>query len=170
MNKSVLVVMGSDSDLPVMEPCLNTLERFDVSYEARVCSAHRTPDEAHALATGAVEQGFQVIIAAAGAAAHLGGVFAAHTTLPVIGVPIDSSPLSGVDALYATVQMPGGIPVGTMAIGKGGAKNAGIFAVQILALGDPRLATALVDFKKEMAAAVAAKNRRLQDQLTERGA
>ena len=167
MSSRILVVMGSDSDFPVMKPCLKILDHFGVSFDVRVSSAHRTPDEVAVLARGAAGNGFQLIVAGAGAAAHLAGVFAANTTLPVIGIPIDSSPLSGVDALYATVQMPGGVPVAAMAIGSAGAKNAGIFAVQVLALHDAELARALLTYREEMVKEVAAKNARLQQKLGE---
>lgn len=145
------VIMGSDSDLPVMEQTLKILKKFDISYEVTVASAHRTPARAEAFAKTAREKGMGVIIAGAGHAAHLAGVLAAHTTLPVVGVPIDSSALKGMDSLLATVQMPPGVPVGTMALGKSGAMNAGIFAAQILAVSDPVLAGKMVEYKKEMA-------------------
>jgi phosphoribosylamine--glycine ligase len=145
------VIMGSDSDLPVMEQTLKILKKFDIPYEVTVASAHRTPARAEAFARTAREKGMGVIIAGAGHAAHLAGVLAAHTTLPVVGIPIDSSALKGMDSLLATVQMPPGVPVGTMALGKSGAMNAGIFAAQILAVSDPVLAEKLADYKKEMA-------------------
>ncbi len=145
------VIMGSDSDLPVMEQTLKMLKKFDIPYEVTVASAHRTPARAEAFARTAREKGMGVIIAGAGHAAHLAGVLAAHTTLPVVGVPIDSSALKGMDSLLATVQMPPGVPVATMALGKPGAMNAGIFAAQILAVSDPVLAEKLADYKKEMA-------------------
>ncbi|MFK5951513.1 MAG: phosphoribosylamine--glycine ligase [Desulfobacterium sp.] len=145
------VIMGSDSDLPVMEQTLKMLKKFNIPYEVTVASAHRTPARAEAFARTAREKGMGVIIAGAGHAAHLAGVLAAHTTLPVVGVPIDSSALKGMDSLLATVQMPPGVPVATMALGKSGAMNAGIFAAQILAVSDPMLAEKLADYKKEMA-------------------
>ena len=145
------VIMGSDSDLPVMEQTLKMLKKFGISYEVTVASAHRTPARAEAFAKTAREKGMGVIIAGAGHAAHLAGILAAHTTLPVVGVPIDSSALKGMDSLLATVQMPPGVPVATMALGKPGAMNAGIFAAQILAVSDPMLAEKLADYKKEMA-------------------
>ncbi|SMC50981.1 phosphoribosylamine--glycine ligase [Desulfocicer vacuolatum DSM 3385] len=145
------VIMGSDSDLPVMEQALKMLKKFGIAYEVTVASAHRTPARAEAFAKTAREKGMGVIIAGAGHAAHLAGVLAAHTTLPVVGVPIDSSALKGMDSLLATVQMPPGVPVATMALGKSGAMNAGIFAAQILAASDPVLAEKLADYKKEMA-------------------
>lgn len=158
----VLIVMGSESDLPVMDAAAKVLAEFGVSYEMRISSAHRSPQRTAALAGEAVGRGIRVIIAGAGMAAHLAGVVASETTLPVIGVPIGGGALDGVDALYSTVQMPGGIPVATMAIGKAGAKNAGIFAVQVLAIGDERLAAALTAYRERMAEEVAAKDRALQ--------
>lgn len=143
--------MGSDSDFPVMEQALVMLKRFDIPYYVTVASAHRTPETAARLATEARDKGIKVIICGAGHAAHLAGVIAAHTTLPVLGVPIDSSALQGLDALLATVQMPPGIPVSTMAIGKSGAHNAGITAAQIIGVADPAVAEKLADFKREMA-------------------
>jgi phosphoribosylamine--glycine ligase len=148
------VIMGSDSDFTVMEKALIILKQFDIPYYVTVASAHRTPDQAARLASRAREDGIQVLICGAGHAAHLAGVIAAHTTLPVLGVPIDSSALQGLDALLATVQMPPGIPVSTMAIGKSGAHNAGIFAAQIIGLSDPAVAEKLTAFKKDMAAKV----------------
>ena len=135
MPRKVLVVMGSDSDYPVMEACFKTLRDFGVTFDATVCSAHRTPDRAAELAKSAADEGYGVIIAAAGLAAHLPGVLAAMTILPVIGVPIHGGALNGLDALYAIVQMPSGIPVATVAID--GAANAAILAVQMLSLGEP---------------------------------
>ena len=161
-NPQVLIMMGSDSDLPVMEEVGKMLKQFGVTYEMRISSAHRAPHKTAALAAEAAGRGIRIIIAAAGMAAHLAGVVAAETTLPVIGVPIGGGALNGVDALYAMVQMPGGIPVATMAIGKAGAKNAALFAVQILALGDPDLTGKLVAFRQEMAREVEAKDRELQ--------
>ena len=163
MQKKVLVVMGSDSDFPVMETCFKTLGEFGVPYEAMVCSAHRTPDRAAELAKSAASQGFGVIIAAAGLAAHLPGVLAAMTTLPVIGVPIHGGALNGLDALYAIVQMPSGIPVATVAID--GAANAAILAVQMLSIGDASLADKLIQHKARLAEAVDKRNQRLQEKL-----
>jgi phosphoribosylaminoimidazole carboxylase PurE protein len=163
------VVMGSDSDLPVIEDALSVLEEFDVPFEVRILSAHRSPDETSAYARGCMQRGLQVLIAAAGWAAHLAGVLAAETTLPVIGIPVASSPLQGLDSLLSTVQMPPGIPVATMAIGKGGARNAALFAVQILALQQPLLAERLKAFRKNMAEDVINnKNRKLEEYLFER--
>ncbi len=142
--------MGSDSDLPVMEGAGKLLEEFDISYEITVSSAHRTPDRTLRLVKEAEKKGVQIIIAGAGAAAHLAGVIASHTILPVIGVPIDSSPLGGIDALYSTVQMPPGIPVAAMAVGKAGAKNAAILAAQILGINDNKVAGALKDYREKM--------------------
>ena len=157
------IVMGSDSDLPVMEQTVAVLKKFDIPYEITVDSAHRSPERAAAFASTARERGIRVIIAGAGHAAHLAGVLAAHTSLPVIGVPIDSSCLQGMDALLATVQMPPGIPVATMAIGKSGARNAGIFAAQILGVFDPDIAEKLAAFKTEMAEKVEEKAAKLKD-------
>jgi 5-(carboxyamino)imidazole ribonucleotide mutase len=154
----VLIVMGSDSDVPVMEKAARVLKEFGVPYEMRISSAHRSPQRTAALADEAAGRGIRVIIVGAGMAAHLAGVMAAGTTLPVIGVPIPGGALNGVDALYSTVQMPGGIPVATMAIGKAGAKNAGLFAVQILALSDGILAGRLREYREEMAREVEAKD------------
>lgn len=162
-NPLVLIIMGSDSDLPVMEEGAKVLAEFGVPYEMRISSAHRSPQRTAHLAAEAAGRGIRVIIAGAGMAAHLAGVIAAETCLPVIGVPMGGSALGGLDALYSTVQMPGGIPVATMAIGKAGAKNAGIFAVQILALADPRLKEGLKAFRERMAREVEEKDRALQD-------
>ena len=164
---AVGIVMGSDSDFPVMSEAGKTLGKFGIAYEMEVLSAHRTPARAHEYATTAVKRGLKVVIAAAGAAAHLAGVMAANTTLPVIGVPLASSSLQGLDALLATVQMPGGIPVATMAIDKAGAMNAAIFAAEILALGDAEIARRLMAHKEELAKAVAEKNAKLQKQIAE---
>ena len=164
---AVGIVMGSDSDFPVMSEAGKTLAKFGIAYEMEVLSAHRTPARAHEYATTAVKRGLKVVIAAAGAAAHLAGVMAANTTLPVIGVPLASSSLQGLDALLATVQMPGGIPVATMAIDKAGAVNAAIFAAEILALGDSEIARKLAAHKEDLAKAVAEKNAKLQKQIAE---
>ena len=164
MKPKVLILMGSDSDLPVMENTAKVLKEFNIPYKMTVSSAHRTPDRTLKLIKSSEKDGVQVIIAGAGAAAHLAGVIASHTTLPVIGIPIDSSPLKGIDSLYSTVQMPPGIPVATMAIGKGGAKNAGIYAAQILGLKDSRIAKALKDYRKKMAAEVVKKAKKVEKQ------
>jgi phosphoribosylamine--glycine ligase len=162
MKAKVLILMGSDSDLPVMEGTATVLREFNIPYKMTVASAHRTPDRTLKLVTSSEKEGVQIIIAGAGSAAHLAGVIASHTTLPVIGIPIDSSPLKGIDALYSTVQMPPGIPVATMAIGKAGAKNAGIYAAQILGRQDSRIAKALKDYKKKMAAEVVKKAKKVE--------
>jgi len=146
----VAILMGSESDAEVMRETARILEEFGVGYDMRVLSAHRTPDETREYTIGAEERGIEVLIAGAGFAAHLAGALAAHSVLPVIGVPLDSSALSGVDALYSTVQMPGGIPVATMTIGKAGAKNAGLFAVQILSRKHPGLVAKLKDYRARM--------------------
>jgi 5-(carboxyamino)imidazole ribonucleotide mutase len=161
------IVMGSDTDFPVMNEAGKTLGKFGIAYEMEVLSAHRTPARAHEYATTALKRGLKVVIAAAGAAAHLAGVMAASTTLPVIGVPMATSTLNGLDALLATVQMPGGIPVATMAIDKAGAVNAAIFAAEILGLSDAEIARKLVAHKEELVKSVAEKNARLQKQISE---
>ena len=165
MMKKVAVIMGSASDLPVVEKAIQTLQEFDVPHEVHIYSAHRTPVEAHAFSSTARKNGFGVIIAAAGMAAHLAGVLAAHTTLPVIGIPVKSTALDGMDALLATVMMPSGIPVATVAIN--GADNAAILAVQMLALADESLAARLVAMKKDMAEKVAAKDAAVTGKLNE---
>jgi len=159
----VTIVMGSDSDLPVMGVAAETLARLGVPHEVRVASAHRSPDHTRRLVAEAEQAGVACFIVGAGAAAHLAGVIAAETTRPVVGVPLDASPLAGVDALYATVQMPGGIPVACMAIGKAGAKNAALFAAEILALSDPALGERLAADRAAQAAAVAEKDRRVRE-------
>lgn len=158
----VWVAVGSDSDLAVMEEAVRALQEFGIPYEIDVTSAHRTPDVTARLARDAERRGIGVIIVGAGHAAHLAGVVAAHTTLPVIGVPLPSSSLQGLDALLATVQMPGGVPVATVAIGKSGATNAGILAAQILAIADPALRRKLREYKDRMASKVIEKNRALK--------
>ncbi len=159
----VAIVMGSNSDLPVVKGAINQLKKFGVDYEAHVISAHRTPYQAEAFAKEAKENGIKVIIAAAGKAAHLGGVIAAYTTLPVIALPIQSSLMDGLDSLLSMVQMPSGIPVATVAVN--GADNAGILAVEMLALADAGLAQKLEQFKKDMAAEVMKKDAKLQEEL-----
>ena len=159
--KKVGIVMGSASDLPTMQKAIDTLKELNIPYEAHVYSAHRTPEEAAAFAKNAKDNGFGVIIAAAGMAAHLGGVLAAGTTLPVIGIPCKSSVLDGMDALLATVQMPSGVPVATVAIN--GATNAALLAAEILALGDETLARKLEEKRAADAAAVLEKDRALQE-------
>jgi 5-(carboxyamino)imidazole ribonucleotide mutase len=161
----VAVVMGSDSDFPVVSGCIDTLEEFDIPYEARVISAHRTPDRAHKFASTARLKGFRVLIAAAGGAAHLAGVMASLTTLPVIGIPIQTPTLGGADSLYSTVQMPAGVPVATVAIGKAGATNAALLAAEILALSDERLHGRLQSFRAGMRRTVGEKNARLREKI-----
>ncbi|MDD6024805.1 MAG: 5-(carboxyamino)imidazole ribonucleotide mutase [Oscillospiraceae bacterium] len=158
--KKVAVIMGSDSDFPVVKGAITQLKKFGVPFEARVMSAHRTPAAAEEFARTAEENGFGVIIAAAGKAAHLGGVLAAQTVLPVIGLPIKSSFCDGLDSLLSIVQMPSGIPVAT--VGVGAADNAGLLAVQMLSLSDEGLAQRLRDYKAEMAASVMKKDENLQ--------
>lgn len=148
------IVMGSDSDLPVMQKAADALKEFGVAYFMTVASAHRTPERVAALAKRAEQEGWKVIIAGAGMAAHLAGFFAAHTVVPIIGVPMDSSSLGGLDALLSTVQMPGGVPVATMGIGSAGAKNAGLWAVQILAAFDPDLREKLKAFREKQRAII----------------
>ena len=155
------IVMGSDSDLPVMRAAAEFLDWAGVTWEMSINSAHRTPEQAAAYARTARERGLKLIIAGAGMAAHLAGVMAAHTNLPVIGVPLDASSLNGLDALLSTVQMPPGIPVATMGVGKAGAKNAAVLAVRILAISDPGLADRLEQHVRDMAEQVAAKNQAL---------
>lgn len=161
------ILMGSDSDFPVMSEAGKTLEKFGIPFEIEVVSAHRTPARAHEYATTAAKRGLKVLIAAAGGAAHLAGVIAANTTLPVIGVPMGTSSLNGLDSLLATVQMPAGIPVATMAIDKAGAVNAAIFAASILGISDPLMAKKMAEHKESLAASVKEKNVRLQKQLNE---
>jgi phosphoribosylamine---glycine ligase len=147
----VAVVIGSDSDYPVIKEMVRLLEDFSIPFEITVSSAHRSPDRKHRYAATLEERGIQVVIGCAGAAAHLAGVLASHTILPVIGVPIDSSPLNGLDALLSTSMMPAGVPVATMGIGKPGATNAALLAAQILARNDPALADRLREHKKSLA-------------------
>ena len=161
----VIIVMGSDSDLPVMQVCVDMLKKFDISYSVNVMSAHRTPAAVADLVSNARNTGAKVIVAGAGCAAHLAGVAAAHTTLPVIGVPLAGSNLQGMDALLATVQMPAGVPVATVAIGKAGAANAGLLAAQIIGVTDKTMQGKLAEHKKEMAEKVAAKNASIQGKI-----
>jgi len=158
---AVGILMGSDSDLPIMQEAGAMLREFGIEYEMTIASAHRTPKKVLEYSQSAERRGLKVIIAGAGWAAHLAGVIASQTTLPVIGVPIDSSALKGIDALLSTVQMPGGIPVATMSLGKAGAKNAGIFAAQIIATSDVKVANRLKVFKVEMERDVEEKARKL---------
>ena len=157
----VLILMGSDSDAPVMQSAVDALKEFGITSEMTVASAHRSPARVMRLVDEAPGRGVKLFIVGAGAAAHLGGVVAAHTILPVIGVPIDSSALKGLDALLATVQMPPGVPVATMAIGKAGATNAAILAAQILGVADKAMAQKLEDYKKKLADKVEAAAARL---------
>ena len=159
------VVMGSDSDLETMKRCLKQLDEFGIAYEVRIISAHRTPDIAHEYAATAIQRGLKVIIAAAGMSAALGGVLAANTTLPIVGVPMASGPLVGVDAALSTMQMPPGVPVACMSIGGAGATNAAIYAAQILAVSDKKLAGKLSRFKKSQARKVAKKDAELRKSL-----
>ncbi|MGD0168958.1 MAG: 5-(carboxyamino)imidazole ribonucleotide mutase [Smithella sp.] len=157
----VSVVMGSDSDLPVMTETTKVLEEFGIDFELILTSAHRTPQRTTKFAASAAGRGIKVIVVGAGAAAHLAGVIASQTTLPVIGIPINATALNGLDALLSTVQMPGGIPVATMAIGKAGAKNAALFAARILALEDKELKVKLSAYIKKMAKDVEKKQKNL---------
>ncbi len=159
MKEKILVgiVMGSKSDKVVMEECAKVLSEMEIGFEMEICSAHRTPDKTRGYARNALERGIEVIIAGAGWAAHLAGVIASYTTLPVIGVPVNSSPLMGIDALLSTSQMPPGVPVATMAIGKGGAKNAGLFAARILALKYDKIAERLERHRDKLASGGATK-------------
>jgi 5-(carboxyamino)imidazole ribonucleotide mutase len=162
----VSIVMGSDSDLEIMREAGKALADFGIAYEMDVTSAHRSPERTAEYARNAAERGIRVIIAGAGGAAHLAGVIAAHTSLPVIGVPIPSTSLNGLDSLLATVQMPAGIPVATVAIGKPGATNAGILAAQILALSDTGLAKKMTTHKEKLAKGVEEKSKKLKATLT----
>jgi len=161
----VAVLMGSDSDFPVMQSTLDVLDGLEIPYEVRITSAHRTPAETHAYVTDADARGCAVFIAAAGLAAHLAGAVAANTVKPVIGVPLDAGSLQGKDALLSTVQMPGGIPVASVAIGKPGAKNAAYLAAQIIALSDAAVSQRVVADRKAAGEAVIKKNQELQERL-----
>lgn len=161
--KKVAVIMGSDSDLPVMREAVEKLKFFGIPYTVRVISAHRTPAEAERFASTAAAEGYGAIIAGAGKAAHLGGVLAAYTTLPVIGVPIKTSMMGGLDSLLSMVQMPNGIPVAT--VGVNGGANAGILAAQLLAVGEPELTAKLEQFKADMAEGVRKKDAAVQEML-----
>jgi 5-(carboxyamino)imidazole ribonucleotide mutase len=165
MNPRVLILMGSDSDWEVMSETRTVLDEMGIAAEVHVSSAHRTPDRTGRLAREAAGRGIQVIVCGAGAAAHLAGVVAAESELPVLGVPLPSSDLSGLDALLATVQMPGGVPVGTLAIGKAGARNAGLLAARIVARGDPAVAERVRAQRERMAREVEAKDAALQGRL-----
>ena len=161
----IAVVLGSDSDYPVIQDMIKILKDFGIDHEVIVSSAHRSPERTHRFAAGLEERGVEVVIACAGAAAHLAGVIAAHTILPVIGVPIDSSPLKGLDALLSTSMMPAGVPVATMGIGKAGAGNAAVLAAQILARSDPKLAERLREYKKGLADRVEQRDKELRKKL-----
>jgi 5-(carboxyamino)imidazole ribonucleotide mutase len=165
MKKDVAVIMGSDSDWPLVQKACEILERFNVPFDVKVVSAHRTPRQATQFAGGAVKKGYRVIIAAAGGAAHLAGVVAAHTTLPVIGIPVAGGALNGMDSLLSVAQMPAGIPVATVTLGSAGPVNAAILAVQILALSDARLSGKMASYKKELASKVIKADAALQKQL-----
>lgn len=163
MKPLVGIILGSDSDLPLAKEIIGILEKFGIPYEITIGSAHRTPEQVSEYVSTAADRGLRVMIAVAGLAAHLPGVVASKTLLPVIGVPVDGGPLNGVDALYSIVQMPGGIPVASMAIGRAGARNAGVFAAQILALTDTGIAQKLVDYRIEMAESVKSKADKLAE-------
>ena len=166
MNAKVGIIMGSDSDFPLMKKTVEVLEEFGIAYEVKVSSAHRTPEDTLEYAKTAVDRGLKVIIAGAGAAAHLPGVIAAETTLPVIGVPINATALNGMDALYAIVQMPSGVPVAS--VGIDATKNAGLLAVQILATADDELRQKMVEYKENMKKAVLKKNAKIQETLIQK--
>lgn len=161
-NAKIAIIMGSDSDLPVMNETAKILDEYGVRYEMKILSAHRSPDDTARFAKDARRKGVEVIIAGAGAAAHLAGVVASHTTLPVIGVPMETKELAGIDSLFSTVQMPAGIPVATVAIGKAGAKNAAYLALEILALKDKAVAKRLIGLKRSLAEGVREKNAKLK--------
>jgi phosphoribosylaminoimidazole carboxylase PurE protein len=161
----VLILMGSDSDLPVMKEALQVLKQFGVPCEVEIASAHRSPERVAEVARGAAGRGLKVLIAGAGMANHLAGALAAHTTLPVIAVPLAVAPLNGFDALLSSVQMPPGVPVATVAVGAAGARNAALLAVQMLALSDDGLRRKLLDYKEEMVRAVEKRNRAAQQEL-----
>jgi len=162
LRPKVAVVLGSDSDYPILQDLMKLFEEFEIPFEITISSAHRSPDRTHRYAATLEERGIQVVIACAGGAAHLAGVLAAHTILPVIGVPVDSSPLRGLDALLSIAMMPAGVPVSTMGIGKAGATNAAILAAQILARSDPGLAERLHNYKERLAAQVEERDRELK--------
>ncbi len=164
-NADVRILMGSDSDLEHLQDAVAVLKEFQVSHDVRVLSAHRTPKELAAYLAQAEKDGAKLYIGAAGGAAHLAGVIAAHVTKPVLAVPIPTSLSGGLDSLLSMVQMPGGIPVATFAVGKGGSMNAGLFAVQVLALSDARLEKAMIDYRRKMGEKVAAKDAALREKL-----
>ena len=157
----VAVIMGSDSDLPVMDEAVKILKEYDVPSEVKILSAHRSPEDVARFAAAARKRGIKIIIAGAGGSAHLAGVIASLTTIPVIGVPMETKELKGIDSLFSTVQMPSGVPVATVSIGKSGAKNAAILALEILGLEDDRIAKRLEAFKKNLVREVRAKNKKL---------
>ena len=165
MTARIALLMGSDSDFPRLESTVQTLREFGEEPEVRVLSAHRTPEEACEFASSARKRGLQVLLCAAGGAAHLAGVIAAHTSLPIIGIPMDNPPLGGLDALLATVQMPGGIPVGTVGVGGGGPKNAALLALRILGSSDKEMAQKLDDFRETQRTRVLEKDSQLQSRL-----
>ncbi len=165
MTSSVAIMMGSDSDFARLKPCIQTLRDFGVEPIVRVLSAHRTPDEAADFAACARQEGVKVMICAAGGAAHLAGVVAAHTTLPVLGIPLDNPPLGGMDALLATVQMPAGVPVASLAVGGGGPANAALTALRIIGVADPAMAEKLEEFRRKQREKVLAKDAAVQEQL-----
>jgi 5-(carboxyamino)imidazole ribonucleotide mutase len=162
---SVAILMGSDSDLPRLEPCFATLRELKIPFEARVLSAHRTPAQVVEFVTQAPGRGIKVFVCAAGGAAHLAGVVAAHTDLPVLGIPLDNPPLGGLDALLSTVQMPGGVPVAALGAGAGGPVNAALFAARVLALSDRDLAKRVASYREAQSQKVLAKDAALQDRL-----
>ena len=162
INPKVAIVLGSDSDQPVVQDAIRLMAEFQIPYELTLASAHRSPDRTHRYAATLEERGLQVVIACAGAAAHLAGVIASHTILPVIGVPVDSSPLKGLDALLSTSMMPAGVPVATMGIGRAGATNAAVLAAQILARSDEAMAQRLKDYKKNMADRIEERDREMK--------
>ena len=163
---SIAILMGSDSDLPRLEPCFEKLRELAIPFEARVLSAHRTPHEVVAFVEGAAARGVRVFVCAAGGAAHLAGVVSAHTSLPVLGIPLDNPPLGGLDALLSTVQMPGGVPVATFGVGAGGPVNAALHAARVLALSDPKLAERLARFRASQGEQVLKKDAALQVRLS----
>jgi len=162
------IILGSDSDWPKVQKAREALNEFGVPCEVRVMSAHRTPKLVSEYATSAASRGLKVLITAAGGAAHLGGVIAAHTTLPVIGIPVPTADLGGLDSLLSTVQMPGDVPVVSVAVGMGGPRNAGLFAVQILALSDPKLAEKMQAFKRQLESKILERDRALQEEIAKK--
>lgn len=160
------IIMGSDSDWPKIKKAAAALDEFDIAYEVRVMSAHRTPGVVTEYATTAQDRGLKVVIAAAGGAAHLAGVVAAHTPLPVVGLPVPTPDLGGLDSLLSTVQMPGDVPVVSVAVGMGGPRNAGLFAVQILGTANPELLARFTEFKQQLTGKIAAKDAALQQEIS----